>query len=427
MVAGAAGVTVAAALAATTGMAVAVPLPLSDPYPMNAGEVCSGPKPCSFDAPVVVGSPSGKVLGTWVKHNNSDLGTLFARIYRPLGTPLQPEAQLSDTQAVMDFPTAAVFDPAGQYLIAWSDQTQINGDVFVRRVNLKGTPVAPAIDLAPSAFKGGDDGTSYAQGISLAMAPDRSFTAVWRVVIPPFSFSDVNPFSVGATRFDANDHQLATPVLLNQHPASYGGTAVCTTTDGGAVAVWVSTTLPDAVTPVGVSARRINAAGAVQGTEVVVQPPTGAATAATIGCGTQNAFLVVWQSDQIAGAAHAGILAQRFTQLNNPLPGGAQRIDDPAADTGDQVAPALSQAPDGSFIVVWEDQTADGGRLVGRHISPFGVPLSDEFQIATGLAPGEQPTVTHYGTEGDFLVAWALNHHIYARRYTADSSHPTPD
>jgi hypothetical protein len=55
----------------------------------------------------------------------------------------------------------------------------------------------------------------------------------------------------------------------------------------------------------------------------VVQPPTGAAAAAAVGCGSRDAFVVVWQSDQIPGAAHAGILARRYTQINNPLPGGA--------------------------------------------------------------------------------------------------------
>ena len=57
-----------------------------------------------------------------------------------------------------------------------------------------------------------------------------------------------------------------------------------------------------------------------------------------------------------------------------------------------------------------------------RRVDGFGNPLSDEFEIATGLAPGERPTVTHYGTTGTFVVAWPLNHHIWARRYGPGST-----
>ncbi len=232
---------------AAAGSAAVPPVPLGDAFPLNPGEVCSGAKPCSFDAPVVVGSPGGGILGAWVKHNDSSDGTLFARAYRSSGAAVQAAAQVSDALAVyaaVAGQPAAACDPAGDYLVTWGNRTQANGDVVLRRLSPQGAPVAPAVDLAPApaGFDGGDTPSSFAYGI-------------------------------------------------------------------------------------------------------------------------------------------------------------------------------LSRAPDGSFIVVWEDEGPTSGRLVGRHVDAFGAPLSDEFEIAAGLALGEQPSVTHYGTTGTFLVAWVLNHHLYARRY----------
>jgi hypothetical protein len=394
------------------------PTPLGDAFLLNPDDDCAAPPAfCSFGSPVAVGSPGGRFLVSFLESipHGQPNSSLLARVYRPSGVYLRPEVELNATLAPLAGSAAGAGDGRGDYLVTWTNGSAQPDGVYLKRLNGLGTASGSPIPVA-----GPNDANNLrAWAPAITAAPDGNYVVAWASQEPPVTGAT----TIQALRFAAGDQPAGTPIALNLNAVGDTGPAVCTDSDGNTVAVWVSTLPHPAGQPAsvaGVSARRLGAGGAPVGGEIVVAPPTGRQAAATVGCGTRASFLVVWQTDQLPGVASSAIVAQRFSRAGNPILAGRQRIDTGAA--GDQKAPALSRAPNGTFIVVWTDASTGAGRLVGRHVDATGAPLSDPFEIGTAPDGSQQASVTHYGTGGNFLVVWASQGQILGRRYAPDAT-----
>ena len=96
------------------------------------------------------------------------------------------------------------------------------------------------------------------------------------------------------------------------------------------------------------------------------------------------------------------ILGQRYDSLGMPQ-GSPFWVN--TTTTGDQEAPAVASAPDGSFVVVWEDD--DNLSIHGQRFAGNGSRRGPELAIAA------DPSVAHYGPDvvmtddGSFFVTWS--------------------
>jgi len=402
----------------------AVPVPLDNPFLLTS-DSC-GIDSCADQDPVVAGSPGGRFLVSWVRHDAHAPGSaiLLARLFRSSGKAPRPEIEVNSGLPPFAHPPAVALAANGSYLVTWSNGSFNPDAALARRLTGNGVPTGDpfAIAGAVSTIGGGQETANERPAISAS--PDDGFVVAWINFYPPFEFFDGSPPAVVAQRFDASGTPLGNVIGVNATAGTVGngGPAVCTDSDGGTVVAWVSARshlLPQ-VPPqgAGVSARHLGADGNPAGGEILIAPPTGQQAAVAVGCGGRGSFLVVWQSDQAPGARGTTILAQEFNRAGHPIGGGPHQIN--ATGRGNQQSPALSRGPDGTFVVVWENEMPHGGRLLARRVAGNGVPLSDEFEVVTGLDLGQHPRISHYGAAGNFIVVWSQANRLFARRYAPE-------
>ena len=154
--------------------------------------------------------------------------------------------------------------------------------------------------------------------------------------------------------------------------------------------------------PAGIFARRRASDGAPLGGEVQVS--TGLALAPTVSAAPGGGFVVVWTDASGLDGDGLGVRGRRLDSSGTPV-GTELQVN--AHTTGHQREPAVSHAPDGTFVVVWED--ADDGSGTGvrsRRFDAGGGPLASELLLHTTLS-GDQAhgTVAHHSS-GAFVVAW---------------------
>lgn len=71
--------------------------------------------------------------------------------------------------------------------------------------------------------------------------------------------------------------------------------------------------------------------------------------------------------------------------------------------TGWQLRPWVASAPNGDFVVVWDDFNS---RVSGRRFAADGTPYSDEFQINSSTTGYHGESSVDVGPKGDFTVVW---------------------
>ncbi|MDA0589471.1 MAG: hypothetical protein O2820_13565 [Planctomycetota bacterium] len=141
-------------------------------------------------------------------------------------------------------------------------------------------------------------------------------------------------------------------------------------------------------------------------------------------------FVVVWQGGDDGGIGQdsdgsVGIYGQRFNGLGQKIGSEFQTHN---FITGDQVRPAVAMAPDGRFVVVWQDNfgldTGSSG-IFGRLYNADGTANGAEFQIN-----GSQTLFDYLGDQtdpdvamdasGNFAVTWHnFGTALRLRRFTA--------
>lgn len=110
---------------------------------------------------------------------------------------------------------------------------------------------------------------------------------------------------------------------------------------------------------------------------------------------TDDGFLIVWE--RLSGDQNAGIRARRFNAMDQAI--GAEYA--VHVDTSVQErSPAISRAPDGTFVVVW---TVRYDTVRGRRLDSSGLPVGDEFALDPS---GPRGISVSHNQNGDFLVAW---------------------
>ncbi len=148
-------------------------------------------------------------------------------------------------------------------------------------------------------------------------------------------------------------------------------------------------------------------------------------------------FVVAGEDDSSGddGAGNFDIHARVFH------PGGAQKVADVvvnAVTAGQQSAPAVAMAPDGAFVVAWEDDNDGNGKfqIYARGFDEDGAPTFGPFTV-NSVATGQQrsPVVAMDGA-GGFVIAWeddadasdgAGNYDIYVRGFDAGGAELFPD
>ncbi len=183
--------------------------------------------------------------------------------------------------------------------------------------------------------------------------------------------------------------------------------AVASDGAGSSVVVWQSSGQDGDAN--GVYAQRYDSQGAAVGPEFRVNVTTyGAQRAPDVGMASDGSFAVVWDENSIAGPDGSGNAV--FMRLFDPagLPTGSAMLVN-TYTTGDQGHPAIAMADDGDFVVTWESngQDGDSGGMFGQRFDSTGALVSSEFQVntyTTGVQ-GESKSVD-IAPDGSFVAVW---------------------
>jgi hypothetical protein len=148
------------------------------------------------------------------------------------------------------------------------------------------------------------------------------------------------------------------------------------------------------------------------GTPFVVSPATGKQDQPEVAVDGQNRFVIVWEQDRADGSGMNDVLARRFDSLGHAL-GGPFQVNAPTALFRSD--PAVAADAQGNFTVVWASTTT---HVSGRCFDAQGNPTGGEFQIDT--TPNGSQGRLAFDATGHFLVAWASGdspdvHHIFGR------------
>jgi hypothetical protein len=136
---------------------------------------------------------------------------------------------------------------------------------------------------------------------------------------------------------------------------------------------------------------------------------------------SDESFIVAWSNFESGVASRA--LARIYAGDNQPV--GTTLV--VAEQTSAVVSrPTVEAADDGSFVVAWTQRNgnSDPGSIMARRYDDSGVPLADEFVVATepaGLTG--YPGLAVFG-DGAFVVAWSQYNvpqpKLYGRGFSSD-------
>ena len=137
-----------------------------------------------------------------------------------------------------------------------------------------------------------------------------------------------------------------------------------------------------------------------------------------------GSFVVVWESYRQDGSAN-GIFTRRFEPDGTPV-GGDLQVN--LTTTGEQDDADITRLADGSFVVVWDEEMADGDArgIFGRRLDAAGMPVAGEIAINLTTAGDQNDPVVAPASDGGFLVLWEtesfnppIPENVVARRFDA--------
>lgn len=164
-------------------------------------------------------------------------------------------------------------------------------------------------------------------------------------------------------------------------------------------------------------ARAFAADGTAVGDQVRVSDTDGDHYSPSIAFVDTGVYVVSW--DSFADFSGSNVLARRFLSTN-ATDGGSFEI----STGGSEFSPAVGSAADGSFVVAWKSTDADGSGIVTRRFQSDGTPSGDPIPVNINADGNQSAPAIVVAADGSFAVAWCSQvdaiTQILARRFQAD-------
>jgi hypothetical protein len=149
--------------------------------------------------------------------------------------------------------------------------------------------------------------------------------------------------------------------------------------------------------------RRFDSSGAPIGGEFQVNTyTTGYQIYGAVGSTPGGSFVVAWQSQQ-DGSGY-GIIGRRFDSSGSPV--GAEFVVN-STTSGNQVQPAVSVNPNGSFVVTFHSPDGSSYGVRARLFDNNGNPSGADFAVNTYTTGIQYGYSVQTDQQGNFVVSWA--------------------
>lgn len=280
---------------------------------------------------------------------------------------------------------AVALDAGGNVVVAWQSEVPGHGDeIRARRFDACGAPRSDEIGV--NLVSAGQQDAP-----AIAMAPEGSFVVAWQSIVQ----SDLE---VRARRFDARGAPAGGEIAVNTRTGNANSDpAVAIDARGNFVVAWESTIAGSYE----IRARRFDARGAALSAELAVNAEIASSQRApALAMTADGAFVVAWRSN-LDGSLE--VRARRFD------PSGKPASDELSVNTtrvGDQVAPSVAIAHDGSFVIAWENSFDNGYDIRARRFDAQGTAKTDELAIQPAAGTQQFAPALAMAKNGNFLIAW---------------------
>ncbi|MCZ2342316.1 MAG: cadherin-like domain-containing protein [Bacteroidales bacterium] len=238
-------------------------------------------------------APNGQYVVVWSGVGQADSNGVYARVFDKTGQPLTDEFLVNSfTTGTQTAPTVAI-DGDGDFVIAWQSGGQ-DGDgygIYARRFNASGNPLGDAFSVSQSTL--GDQVNP-----AIALDADGDFVIAWSG--NGTISGQVDSAGIFYRRYDAAGNPLTGELRANNYTTGTQDTpAVAADLDGGFVVAWGGTGPSDAS---GIYFHRFTADGQTVGIESRANVGTaGAERLPAIGSDGRGNVVIAWQTNDASG------------------------------------------------------------------------------------------------------------------------------
>jgi hypothetical protein len=308
----------------------------------------------------------------------------------PNGSGFQVNTYTTGSQYHVDL----TVDRSGHLWVAFASRpsAERTQDVFVRRFTSGGRLLGPE-------FRVNTHTTGEQNYPAIASDGRGNVVVTW-----DSELQDGSGFGVFGQRFDASGAPVGGEFQVNVYTTGWQySSAVAMDPSGNFVVVWQDPNGQDG-SSTGVFGRRYDAAAAAFGPQFRVNTVTaGSQTWPSVAMAADGSFVVGWSG---AGPGDpSGVFARRFDAAGTPV---AAEFRVNTITNSAQFFASVASAPDGRFVVVWQDYLLDGSNngIFGQRYDAAGSPVGGQFAVNT-YTPGEQlqPQVA-VDEAGAFMVTW---------------------
>lgn len=275
-------------------------------------------------------------------------------------SPIDVPVQVNTTTELQQQDPSIAVQEDGRYFIAWEDFLE---GTRGRHYGSHGTPITGELEIAAEMSTGNPAVSALSDGSIVAAygGDDADLRGVLARIYDATLNPTVSEFTLNATTLNDQTH----PELA---ALAGGGFAATWTSDGqdgdgngvyGAVFTSTGSRVSDEF--------RVN-------TETANDQSFPAVAGLSSG-----GFVITWQSSLQDGES-AGIYAQRFDSMGNPVGGEFQVNNEEMFSTPGLDGSAVAALPDGEFIVAWD---IGGGDVAARQFDGSGSPLAPQVQVNT--------------------------------------------
>ena len=341
----------------------------------------------------------GRVLVVWTsRRQEAGSDGIYARLLDPVGRALRPETRVNRTLRGQQRRPAVAWSPDGSAWIVWesSGQDGSGNSVVARRFDAHLAPLGDEIGV--NIERDGDQESP----VVVVDAAGRALI-VWGSVE-----------GIRARLFAADGTPSTSEIRLSEQGRD-SLPAVAVLDEGEFLIAWARRSTGTEAGTIRGRNLRASAAPRVLGPELLLSDSAGAAAiepaiaaSARGDLAGSTAFVVTWHAVERAGHA---VRTRRFDAAGSPLE-PSHRVAGP--ESGWKSAATVATAPDGQFVVSYNDQDASGRQIFfqtfdeeGRPTmpTPEALPAGSGRDRAVAPATGTRRTVW---TERDQLaVAWS--------------------
>lgn len=187
--------------------------------------------------------------------------------------------------------------------------------------------------------------------------------------------------------------------------------------NGNYVIVWTSSNSDGSGT--GVYAQRYNARGVAQGLPIRVNTTTtGDQKWGTVAVKSDGGFIVTWTS-----VGQDGSGSGNYARIFDSSGVGGSEILVNSTTSGEQYAPSIGTAYDGSFVITWRGNgPGDSTGVFFQRFTALGVKAGGEQRVNTTTTNTQEDPSIAVGQDGQFMVVFDDIIGTYGRRYDASGN-----